>query len=628
VRHSLRKIVDVDPEKCTSCHACIAACPVKFCNDATTDRVEVREDLCIGCGQCIAACTHDARIGLDDFDAFLRAVEERVPLVAIVAPAVASNFPDRYLNINGWLKSLGVRAVYDVSFGAELAVKSYLDYIQREHPATVVSQPCPAIVTYIQIYRPELLPYLAPVDSPMLHTVKMIERFYKRHGGSRVVVVSPCLAKAREFDEVGKGDFNVTFRSIETYFKKTGVSAASFEALDYDNPPAERAVLFSTPGGLLRTALRESPDVLNVSRKIEGCPTIYRYLDELPENIRKGIAPLLVDCLNCEMGCNGGTGTLNAGKSVDEVEALVEKRSREMQQRYKETGAKLSLRKGNRLKKVVDKHWEPGLYNRTYLNLSGNNDLRRPNPGQLKEVYLSMKKTSERDLYNCCSCGYNNCEAMAVAIFNNLNKPENCHHFNQSRLTEEMNHAQELKNRMDERRAEEATIATNVSTNLAEMVTVNEGIAASAKSLLSTFREQEAIFRELVATVEESSKATQLFAPIADAINNIAGQTNLLALNASIEAARVGEAGRGFAVVAGEVRRLAEISRAESAKIMPFSQELCVVFDTIREKAEAASATFENTAQQVVQIANSVNQMAATTSGISDEAQKLEMQAK
>lgn len=43
-------------------------------------------------------------------------------------------------------------------------------------------------------------------------------------------------------------------------------------------------------------------------------------------DIDKGIAPLLIDCLNCEKVCNGGPGTLNREKSYDEIEHLVEKK--------------------------------------------------------------------------------------------------------------------------------------------------------------------------------------------------------------------------------------------------------------------------------------------------------------
>ncbi|MBQ3686509.1 MAG: hypothetical protein II932_01610, partial [Treponema sp.] len=33
------------------------------------------------------------------------------------------------------------------------------------------------------------------------------------------------------------------------------------------------------------------------------------------------------------------------------------------------------------------------------------------------------------DLYDCGACGYTGCEQMAVAIFNGLNRRENCHHY-------------------------------------------------------------------------------------------------------------------------------------------------------------------------------------------------------
>ena len=201
---------------------------------------------------------------------FLLSLEKKEKVVAICAPAIASNFENKYLNINGFLKSIGIEAIFDVSFGAELTILSYLDYIEKNNPKTVIAQPCPAIVTYIELYKPELLQYLAPADSPMMHTIKMIKEFYPVYKNHKIVILSPCYAKKREFDEVGIGDFNVTYKSFQEYLNEKNIDLNNFQQIDYDNPSAERAVLFSTPGGLLKTAIRENPDIINLSRKTEG----------------------------------------------------------------------------------------------------------------------------------------------------------------------------------------------------------------------------------------------------------------------------------------------------------------------------------------------------------------------
>lgn len=423
---TLSQLISVDENKCVNCHQCIAVCPVKYCNNANGNHVTVDSDLCIGCGECISACEHDARVSLDDFSLWMNAMKKGEKVVAIVAPAAASNFPNQYLNLNGWLKSIGVKAIFDVSFGAELTIKSYLEHVKDNKPKAVISQPCPAIVTYIEIYKPELLPYLAPADSPMMHTMKMIRHYYKQYSGHKIMVVSPCVAKKREFDEVGIGDYNVTIKSLVNHFSENNIRLSSFPKVDYDNPPAERAVLFSTPGGLLRTAQREYPDIVNVARKIEGPEIIYNYFESLGNDISSGKAPVLIDCLNCEMGCNGGTGTPR-DKSVDELEYYVEQRNREMVDKYKSKLLKKPSHK--KIAKTVNKYWEKGLYDRKYKNLSSNlsEKVKIPTRQEIDEIFKSMMKESKEDIKNCCACGYDSCEKMAIAIHNGLNKKNNCH---------------------------------------------------------------------------------------------------------------------------------------------------------------------------------------------------------
>ena len=438
----LKKVIEVDKDKCVNCHSCISSCPVKYCNDGSGDYVTIHEDLCIGCGECLKACTHDARIIIDDFDIFMEALRNREKVVAVIAPAIAAEFPDTYMNFNGWLKSIGVSALFDVSFGAEITIKSYLEHIATNKPKAVISQPCPAIVSYIEIFQPGLLKYLAPADSPMMHTIKLIKNYYPQFSGHKILIVSPCIAKKREFEEVGLGNYNVTMKKFKEYIRKERINLLQYSQTEFDNDPAERAVLFSTPGGLLRTAQREYPEIINVARKIEGPEIIYEYLSHLEQDINKGIAPLLVDCLNCDHGCNGGTGT-SKDKSLDEIEKSVEKRNMEMQQAYNSKNIFKSKKLAHRkIQATVNKYWKPNLYGRTYRDLSDSNlksTVKIPSESQVEKIFKELLKENDSDILNCGGCGYNECKNMAIAIFNGLNKKENCHLYEKKYFTESVN---------------------------------------------------------------------------------------------------------------------------------------------------------------------------------------------
>lgn len=535
----LSQVIGLDEDKCVNCHKCISVCPVKFCNDGSGDVIRLDHDLCIGCGQCITACSHGARFPMDDLEQALEALRRETPVVAVTAPAVAANFPDRYLQLNSWLKEQGVSAVFDVSFGAELTVLSYLEYIKEAGPETVIAQPCPALVTYIQLYQPELIPWLAPADSPMVHTMKMIKEYYPQYRNHKFMVISPCVAKKREFVETGFGDYNVTMSRLNSWLEEHRVDLGRYEPSDFDNDPAERAVLFSTPGGLLRTASREFPGIAEKTRKIEGPATVYHYLKELPEAIAAGAAPLLIDCLNCEMGCNGGTGTDLQHIPQDIIEARIEQRNLEMRRHYTK---KLSSEKTamGKLHRTLNDYWKPGLYSRTYKDLSAlvARKVRQPRESELDLIYRSMYKTSPSDIKNCPACGYNDCESMAVAIHNGLNQPYNCHYFLQKDIRAERD----------------------------EMHSIVEGSNAIMKDAQVDADEVTRQISELNSALAEIENNSKQILHINRQVNDISFQTNLLALNASVEASRAGEAGRGFSVVATEVKNLAQKS-AEMAKV-------------------------------------------------------------
>jgi methyl-accepting chemotaxis protein len=71
----------------------------------------------------------------------------------------------------------------------------------------------------------------------------------------------------------------------------------------------------------------------------------------------------------------------------------------------------------------------------------------------------------------------------------------------------------------------------------------------------------------------------QQIGKVSGTIETIAKQTRLLSLNAAIEAARAGEAGKGFAVVAGEVKNLADETRAATDQISAIIKDLGAQID-------------------------------------------------
>lgn len=268
--------------------------------------------------------------------------------------------------------------------------------------------------------------------------------------------------------------------------------------MPYASPLPERAVLFSTPGGLTQTVERERPGIGSAIRKIEGPEIIYGYLEKLPEMRRRKMNPLIVDCLNCDMGCNGGTGTDNHEKSPDEVEYHVEKRKRAMQKQYAGNGIGTPnyRRKVNRL---ISRYWKPGLYGREYRDRSDNYAIRTPNTTDLAEIHRKMLKTEPKDYLNCSSCGYNSCEMMASAIFNGLNKPENCRHYQQTTIRRDHEVYARISASLDQE--------INKSTDLVQKISATlQSVNDRSQDQYASLEQSSAAMEEMIASIGNASK--------------------------------------------------------------------------------------------------------------------------
>ena len=97
-----------------------------------------------------------------------------------------------------------------------------------------------------------------------------------------------------------------------------------------------------------------------------------------------------------------------------------------------------------------------------------------------------------------------------------------------------------------------------------------EAVAGTMAGMQEVKQRVDIIARNIPALSEQAQAIGQIIATVSE----IAAQSNMLALNAAVEAARAGEAGQGFAVVAGEVRSLAEQSKAATVQVREILSEI------------------------------------------------------
>src|SRR2546422_8740218 len=119
--------------------------------------------------------------------------------------------------------------------------REYLQLWSEDGWGTMIRSTCPVVVETIEHEYPELIPYLAPVATPIAAEARYLKRMY----GARtpIVYVGVCLTEGGS-----DVDAAVTFEDLRRLLERRGVSIAE-QPLHFDRLPEERRRHWSTAGG-------------------------------------------------------------------------------------------------------------------------------------------------------------------------------------------------------------------------------------------------------------------------------------------------------------------------------------------------------------------------------------------
>ncbi len=393
-------------ERCRGCYACIRSCPAKAIR--VKDGIAgVMEERCVACGYCINICAAGAKQTTSEVDAVRQLLAKSGPVIALLSSSLPAAFPDvRPRQMASALKRMGFSEVMETAFGAELVCREYEKLLNSDEPRPVLSSTCPAMVSFIEKFHPELIENLAPIVSPVVAMGRLIKWQY--NPDARVVFIGPCIAKKTEStDEMVEGivDAVLTFPELSYMLNDSGIDPALEEDGEISGPRPGLGRLWPVPGGLLKIA-GISTDIL--SSDIVVAEGIDRAIGCLREFVEGRAKTRFLDLFFCQ-GCIDGP-------AIDNDLSLFERRRLIVDYASGETdpaGTKSDVEKYGGI------DLSRGFTNRHTV-------LPEPDEKEINKALGEINKLRQDDQLNCGACGYSSCRELAMAVCQGVAENEMC----------------------------------------------------------------------------------------------------------------------------------------------------------------------------------------------------------
>ncbi|KNZ68997.1 Fis family sigma-54 specific transcriptional regulator [Thermincola ferriacetica] len=391
-------VVQTIKERCQTCYSCIRNCPAKAIK-VVEGQATVVEERCVSCGNCVRVCAQKAKVvdsrDMDLVKGFLSSDQTVVIMLAPSFPAAFAGVAADHLFEA--LLAMGFAHVEEVTTGVQLTVPKYQELLEKGDQECVIASYCPAVVGLIEKHYPQLISYLAPIDSAVTATGKYVK---KKFPNAKVVLAGPCIAKKEEArsDKRHIIDAVLTFKELKELFSQAGIEVPKSKT---EKNVGENFLprLFPLPGGLIKN-LKLVDGFIPELASVEGIDNCLNIL----QNMSQGkVKPRFIDILFCQ-GCIDGP-EIDSDKDLLTRKALVFDYA---QKKLNNPARKLPF---------LD-------LTRTYSDQS--RQLPYPSENEIRKILKHTYKIKPEDELNCGACGYNTCREKAIAVYQGLAEIDMC----------------------------------------------------------------------------------------------------------------------------------------------------------------------------------------------------------
>lgn len=327
----------IDPDLCVNCGKCYEVCPyhsvVKIpvpCEEAcpvgaiTKDehgKEHIDTEKCISCGKCLASCPFGAIVERSQMIDVIKQIKETdKKVIAMLAPAIAGQFPGSLNNLAGALKKFGFSDVIEVAVGADITTqKEAAEFIERMEAGQpfMTTSCCPAYYRATQVHLPEIRPFVSETRTPMYYTAELMKQ---EQPDCITVFVGPCLAKRAEAETDSNVDYVLTFEELGAMLVASGINVDECEEIPFGKISHAQGRLFPVSGGVAGAVA----DMVNGKadfrpEKIDGLTK--ENIKLLKRYVAKGGESNMLEVMCCEGGCVSGPGCIalskRAARAVD-----------------------------------------------------------------------------------------------------------------------------------------------------------------------------------------------------------------------------------------------------------------------------------------------------------------------